>query len=255
MKKIKRQWLTENPKWISFYPRFGFGFYIEKAGYFDERPEINTSLTQLIMLAIIPLLSIFVSTWFLLFIPLLFFGWGKMYIHLPIRTGIQDCESAAWGINFHNNTVWIYIGGGLNFEGGKKWLTWQIPFVTKDWVRTSILLKDDTWEHETKDNRKSFYNDYWKEKQKSWTYDYTDSYDNTIIPTTIYVEEREWRPKWLKWTKLFNIVSRTIDVHFSEECGKGKGSYKGGCLGCSYNLLPSEEPLDCLKRMEKERKF
>jgi hypothetical protein len=41
----------------------------------------------------------------------------------------------------------------------------------------------------------------------------------------------------------------------SKECGERKGSWKGGTLGCSYELLPNETPLDCLKRMEKERKF
>lgn len=117
------------------------------------------------------------------------------------------------------------------------------------------MLKDDTWEHEVKGSRKEFYNDDWKQKQKSWTYDYTDKYDGAIIPTTIYVEEREWRPKWLKWAKIFADVNRTIDVHFSKECGKRKGSWKGGTIGCSYTLLQNEHPLDCLKRMEKERDF
>ena len=52
-----------------------------------------------------------------------------------------------------------------------------------------LLLNDDTWEHEMKGDRKDFFKDEWKEKQKSWTYDYTDSYDGEVIPTTIYVDE------------------------------------------------------------------
>jgi hypothetical protein len=140
-------------------------------------------------------------------------------------------------------------------KGGSKWWTWDIPFVTKDWVRTSILLKDDTWEHETQGNRKEFWKDEWKQKQKSWTYEYTDKYDGEIIPTTIYVDEREWRPKWLKWTSLFAKKNRGIDVHFSKECGRQKGSWKGGTIGCGYELLKNENPIDCLKRMEKERTF
>lgn len=254
IKLFKKPYITEEQSFISFYPKFNYSFYVEKAGYFDERPVLHTSITQLILLFTLPILS-FLSPYFLFLLPVLFFGWGKLFIKLPIRTGIQDCDSAAWGVDFHNYTLWIYIGGGGNFEGGKKWWTWNIPFFTKDWVRTSILLKDDTWEHETKGNRKSFYNKEWKDKQKSWTYDYTDSYDGTVIPTTIYVEEREWRPKWLKWTSLFAYVRRTIDIHFSKEVGKRKGSWKGGTLGCGYTLLPNEEPVDCLKRMEKERKF
>jgi len=251
---MNSKYLTENSEWVKFYPKFNKGFYISKAGYFDERPEVITSLTQLVALFILPIVLLY-SLWGLILLPFLVFGWGKMYINLPIKTGIQDCDSAAWGVNIHDNTLWIYIGGGGNFEGGRKWITWSFPFLTKDWFRTSILLKDGSWEHEYKGDKKYFYKKEWKEKQASWKYDYTDSYDNSIIPTTIYVEEREWRPKWLKWTKMFAIVNKTIDVDFSKEVGKRKGSWKGGTIGCSYTMLPNETPLDCLKRMEKERKF
>lgn len=239
----KEKWIYER-KWIIFYFTKRFDISFEICGYFDNRPRINFDL--------------------------FFFS---LTIILPFRNKWTDeCDPPKWGISIHNKAFWIYRGGKGNFSGNK-WWTWSFPFITKEWVRTSILLstvtrqnkflrifnKDfvpvETWEHETQGHRKCFYENEWKQKQKSWTYDYTDSYDGEIIPTTIYVEEREWRPKWLKWTKLFRTVEKSIDVHFSKECGKGKGSYKGGCLGCGYTMLPNEEPLDCLKRMEKERKF
>lgn len=226
MKKRKEKWIYES-KYIIFYFSRVFDISFELCGYFDNRPRIN--------------------------IDLFFFN---LTLILPFRNKWTDeCDSPKWGIAIHNNTFWIYRGGKGNMNGGNKWWTWDFPFLTREWVRTSILLKDGTWEHEVKGNRKQFYNDDWKQKQKSWTYDYTDKYDGEVIPTIIYVEEREWRRKWLKWTRLFNIVERNIDVHFSKECGSRKGSWKGGTLGCGYNLLPNEEPLDCLKRMEKERKF
>jgi len=146
---------TEEPQWVSFYPNFNSSLYIEKAGYFDERPEIHTSVTQILALFIIPFLC-FYSAWFLLLTPLLLFGWGKLYINLPIKTGIQDCESAAWGLNYHGNMLWIYIGGGGNFEGGKKWKTITM-FWDMTWVRTSTLMSDSkTWFNETKKNRKTW---------------------------------------------------------------------------------------------------
>jgi hypothetical protein len=213
--------------WIIFYWGRQFDISYEICGYFDNRPRINLGL--------------------------IFF---RLTIVLPFRNKWTDeCDPQKWGIAIHNNTLWIYRGGKGNMKGGSKWWTWDIPFVTKDWVRTSILLKDDTWEHETKGNCKDFYKDEWKAKQKSWTYNYTDSYDGEVIPTTIYVEEREWRPKWLKWTRLFAKVRRTIDVHFSKQVGKRKKTWKGGVVGCSYELLPNETPLECLQRMEKERKL
>jgi hypothetical protein len=72
---------------------------------------------------------------------------------------------------------------------------------------------------------------------------------------TVNVEEREWRPRWFKFTKLFAKVRRTIGVEFSDEVGERTGSWKGGTVGCGYDLLPKETPLACLRRMEKERKF
>jgi hypothetical protein len=69
------------------------------------------------------------------------------------------------------------------------------------------------------------------------------------------VEEREWRPRWFKWTSLFSKVKRTIDINFNDEVGERTGSWKGGTLGCGYDLLPDETPLECLRRMEKEREF
>lgn len=245
---------TSRLRWIEIHSKFNSVMYLEKAGYFDERPQLHTSATQLIALIVLPFLCLISLYWLFLF-PLLLFGYGKMFIYLPIKTGIQDCESATWGFAAHNETLWLYIGGGGNFEGGKRWITWNVPFITKEWVRTSILLKDDTWAHETKGSRECFYNDEWKSKQKGWKYDYTDSYDGEIVPTTIYIEQREWRPKWLMWTSLFNMVKTDIDIHFSKEVGSRKGSYKGGVLGCSYGLNKGESAIDCLKRMERERKF
>jgi hypothetical protein len=86
-------------------------------------------------------------------------------------------------------------------------------------------------------------------------YDYTDQYDGQVIPCVFWVEEREWRPKWLTWTGLFRDVRRYIEIEFKDEVGPQKGSWKGGVMGCSYDLLPEETPMDCIKRMERERKF
>lgn len=257
------KYLTENPEWISFYREFNTSFYIEKAGYFDERPQIHTSVTQLFMLVLLPFL-LYYSFFFLLLTPLLFFGYGKLYIKLPIKTGIQDCESGAYGFNYHDNMIWIYIGGGGNFEGGKKWKTFTMPW-NKEWVRTSTLMKDDIWFHETKNNKINWVDDKngdivgshdWLGLNK-WkgTYPYIDSYDDAVVTATISVSEREWRPLWFKWTNIFSYKRKTIEIEFDKEVGAKKGSWKGGVLGCSYELLPNEIPLECLKRMEKERKL
>jgi hypothetical protein len=56
------------------------------------------------------------------------------------------------------------------------------------------------------------------------------------------------------WSNLFNRIRTTIGVEFNDEVGERSGSWKGGTLGCGYEILPNETPLMCLRRMEKERK-
>lgn len=253
---------TEYPEWISFYPQFNSSFFIEKAGCFDERPEVNTSLTQLIVLVALPFLCT-LSLWFLTLIPFIFFGWGKLYIHLPIKTGIQDCDSAAWGFNYHGNKIWIYIGGAGNFEGGRKWITMTMPW-DLTWVRTSTLLNDNTWFNESKENRKKWdgdeYGTYnWLQLNK-WKeiHDYTYVLNNGTVQNrkaTISVEEMEWRWYWFLRFSLTQKIKRTIKIDFYDEVGERTGSWKGGAVGCGYDLLPNETPLECLRRMERERKF
>lgn len=169
----KEKWIYEN-EFLVFYFTNSFDISFEICGYFDNRPRIN--------------------------LDIIFFN---LKLILPFRNSWTDeCDPPKWGISIHDNTVWIYRGGKGNMEGGNKWWTWRIPFLTKSWVRSSILLKNNTWEHETKGNTKNFYEEKWKKQQAVWNYRYTDKYDGEIIPTTIYVEEREWRPKWLEWTSL-----------------------------------------------------
>lgn len=224
---MKKEKFIIDTKYLIFYFAWRFEISFELCGYFDNRPRINLDLIFFSLTLILP----FENNW------------------------TDECDPPKWGIAIHSNTFWIYKGGKGNYNGGNKWWAWNLPFITREWVRTSILLKDDTWEHKNPASAIQFYNDEWKEKQKSWDYDYTDKFDNSIIPTKIYVEEREWRPKWLTWTSLFAKKRKTIDVHFSKEVGKSKGSWKGGTVGCSYQILENESPLDCLKRMELEREL
>jgi hypothetical protein len=51
------------------------------------------------------------------------------------------------------------------------------------------------------------------------------------------------------------MVSTTLDVKFDDEVGERSGSWKGGTIGCSYEMLPNETPEQTLRRMEKEREF
>lgn len=78
---------------------------------------------------------------------------------------------------------------------------------------------------------------------------------------TIYVERGYWHwliAKWLRlplWLPVVNMMKQSIDVRFDDEVGERTGSWKGGCIGTGYTMLPGETPEQTLRRMERERKF
>lgn len=215
--------------WVSLYLRpCKLSFVYNVAGYFDERPYIHLEL-------------------FLL----------DVYLTLPIKTGIDECEPSRYGFYLYGEGL-----GRMGFDQlwiclGEKSKCINLPWAL-DWVRTSNLRRDGNWEHETKGNRKDFYKDEWNDVIWSETHPYKyvlRSGKEQHVQATIKVSEREWRPLWFKWTKLFAHVKRDIEIEFDNEVGERTGSWKGGVLGCSYKMLPNETPLECLRRMEGERKF
>lgn len=75
------------------------------------------------------------------------------------------------------------------------------------------------------------------------TFAFTD-YDGEALTATTRIEEREWHfgTGWFKWLSLFvpAKVSRSLDIDFSGETGRRKGSWKGGTTGHSIEMLPGE---------------
>ena len=54
---------------------------------------------------------------------------------------------------------------------------------------------------------------------------------------------------WPSWVK------ESINVEFDGEVGEEAGSWKGGCIGCGYDMRKGETMLCALRRMEKEMRF
>lgn len=217
---------TFRNNWIEFTTGFKMPrFMVSPASYFDERAMISICI-----------------------------GWGQLYIHLPIKSGIDDCEYPEYGFYFY--------GEGKIFDSfwwcwNRKKYCFNMPW-RWDWVRTSNLRKDGAWEHEKPGQRKDFYKDQWKGIIWSESYPYTYILKNGTVQNriaTIKVEEMEWRWKSFKRMTFPRLIRKSINIDFDHEVGERTGSWKGGTMGCSYTLLSKETPLQCLRRMEKERKF
>lgn len=79
-----------------------------------------------------------------------------------------------------------------------------------------------------------------------------DDYDGKRIIATCRIEEREWRfgEGWFKWLSLFRRpkIQRSLDLAFSAEVGPEKGSWKGGTVGHSTEMLPGDTPEVAFRR-------
>lgn len=269
--------------WIHIYKGFDkTQFKVGPASYFDDR--LHFSFTPTLFIPIIGIFFTGLSFWSLIWLPFMFIGYGNIYLDLPIYSGIDDSEPPQYGFYFYGegrklffNSFWLCLG--------KKTKCIHMPWEW-DWVRTSVLKKDGTWEHETyqlkkKKIFKEFYKDEWK------IVIWTESYPFTYVLKSgkvqhriaeLKVEEREWRWRGLRWFPFINKIRKDISINFSYggpivrevivekngfqlknkytgEVGEETGSWKGGTLGCGYNMLPNETPLETLRRMEKERTF
>lgn len=83
------------------------------------------------------------------------------------------------------------------------------------------------------------------------TFTITD-YDGAVIQATTRIEEREWHfgEGWFRWLSLLRrpMVKRSLDIHFGAEVGTQKGSWKGGLIGTSIEMLPGELHADAFRR-------
>jgi len=69
-------------------------------------------------------------------------------------------------------------------------------------------------------------------------------FDGQELTATTKIEEREWKfgEGWFKWLSAFRrpMIRRSLDLSFSGEVGPEKGSWKGGTVGHSIDMLPGE---------------
>lgn len=77
-------------------------------------------------------------------------------------------------------------------------------------------------------------------------------FDGELIEAVTHIEEREWRfgTKWCSWLSWFRKpkIVRSLDIRFSSEVGREKGSWKGGTIGHGITMLPGETPEQTFRR-------
>jgi len=77
-------------------------------------------------------------------------------------------------------------------------------------------------------------------------------YDGEILAARTHIEERTWLfgQGWFSWLSWFRkpMVKRSLDISFSSETGSRKGSWKGGTIGHSIDMLLGENHEQAFRR-------
>jgi hypothetical protein len=175
----------------------------------------------------------------------------NVFVHFPLswapasKREPWQREWQHWGFSFCDDA--------LHLRWGEHSKVWWLPWLNKVHQRHEVRKADGSWVP---------FVGCWEEKEpdgrEEFTYPYTYILRNGTPQNrtaTVFVERRAWRPKWLTWTRLFEQERQSISVDFDGEVGERTGSWKGGCVGCGYDMQPVETPEQTLRRMESERKF
>lgn len=195
-------------------------------------------------------------------IPWLF----SVFVVVP---GVYHCRESQSGIAIHNGAFWIYPltdqhESRHDHPWWKKNYAFHFPW-TYDHHLTEILehkanlpmLAGVVWDDRGKEFLESYEERKTIQASVSETYDYTYTLKSGEVQkfkATVFIERMTWRMRW--WPLLpFKKVRTSISVDFDGEVGEGAGSWKGGTIGCGYDMRHGETPLECLRRMERERKF
>lgn len=146
--------------------------------------------------------------------------------HLDVRLGRVTNDSSTeqrWG-RFLPWTQWRHVRRSHYDQNGQLYHE-----------RRGLSPKFGTAEYEA--DRKA------EDSCPSLTFDFAD-FDGEKLSAKTHIEEREWRfgEGWFKWLSLFRKprISRCLEIEFSGETGKRKGSWKGGTIGHSIRMTDGE---------------
>ena len=161
------------------------------------------------------------------------FGLGALHIAVPWSKLAPDegqCSGPRYGFQFFEDILWLYYGQdtGKSVDRGRFGKTFYMPWAWRH-LKTEVLSGKETYPY-----RYILRNGEMQERTATI---------NAVCMTW-------WRP----WLPFFRSRSY-IHVEFNEEVGEGINSWKGGTIGCGYDMKRGETARQALCRMERERKF
>ena len=158
-------------------------------------------------------------------------------------------KSISYGFYYYDDALVLCLGKKRKHVE----MPWSLQF------RSSELLDFDRrtlFKTTSKDRISDYFHSFYELKQslqKPYSFRYVLRNGEIQNRTAkICIERRIWSMNWFRWIKK---IQTTISIDFDDEVGEGTGSWKGGCTGCSYDLLDNETAEQALRRLENEKDY
>lgn len=175
-------------------------------------------------------------------------GWDKATIERLGRDWYWNTDEREFGFTLSEGALHIRFGRQSHDSRTEKSKCYFLPWRQWRHVRHSLygLQGEHVWtEPKRARGKPSNFDEMWaaKEACPSRSFAFKD-FDGEDLTVKTIIEEREWRfgDGWFKWLSLFRRpkISRSLNLEFSGETGKRKGSWKGGTIGHAIDMLPGE---------------
>jgi hypothetical protein len=193
-------------------------------------------------------------------------GWDAATIERLGRDWYWDVKTREYGFSYSDGFLQINYGicpgdSTLDQNWGKHlpWTQWRHvrrSFYDLDGKHFWSELESETDNYRRANNLGLWHERYdivrkWEEMCPKAKFEFKD-FDGEALEATTHIEEREWHfgTGWFKWLSMFRKprIQRSLDIAFSGETGKRKGSWKGGTIGHSIQMLPGELHSSAFKR-------
>lgn len=176
-------------------------------------------------------------------------GWDEQTINRLGRDWYWDVHEREYGFSYSNGFLNFALGRQTHDSSTEQRWSCFLPWTQWRHVRRSFYGLDGQhfWTEPNHDGRLGT-----AEREDNWAkmkscpaqkFAFTD-YDGEQLTAKTRIEEREWHfgEGLFKWLSVFrnSKISRSLDIEFSGETGRRKGSWKGGTIGHSINMLPGE---------------
>jgi hypothetical protein len=181
----------------------------------------------------------------------------RRWCHMPVTVppeagdavvrGYWDEHAREYGFSYSDGFLHVLLGAQTHDSSTTQSWNKHLPWTQWRHVRHTLFDRNGMryWTQTDKDKRSMKPYDTYEmmrlkeELVSKRSFQFAD-FDGERLTAVTMIEEREWAfgDGWFKWLSLFrkNMVRRSLDIEFSGETGKRKGSWKGGTLRHSIDV-------------------